>query len=71
LPDVIHSGYGTWERGRSRSASTNASKSSSVTEEMGHGSRWGRTLIFLAIRTTEEDGEKRKISFLAEGEDSV
>jgi hypothetical protein len=48
---AYHSGYGLWEQGQSRPTSTNTSKSSSVMEEMGHGSRGGRTLIFLTIGT--------------------
>jgi hypothetical protein len=45
-PGAYHSGRGPWEQGRSRPASTSASKSSSVIEEIGRGSRGGRTLNF-------------------------
>jgi hypothetical protein len=41
--------------GWSSPASTKACKFSSVTEEIGHGSRGGRTLGFSAIATEEED----------------
>jgi hypothetical protein len=47
------------EAGRSRPVSTSASKSSSVTKGICHGSRGGMTLIFSAIETAEGD-EKRK-----------
>jgi hypothetical protein len=43
--------------------STNASKSLLVTEEMGQGSRGGRTLIFSAIGTEEGDKKEVKSSF--------
>jgi hypothetical protein len=61
-PGVYHSGRGPWEQGRSRPASTSASKSSSVIEEKGHGSRGGRTLSFSAIKTDKGDEKEVKSS---------
>jgi hypothetical protein len=50
------------EAGRSRPMSTSASKSSSVTEDICHGSREGMTLIFSAIKTAEGDEKEARNS---------
>jgi hypothetical protein len=49
LGGTIHSGYGSPERGRSKSSATRASRSSIVTVEKGHGSRGGTTITRSAI----------------------
>lgn len=67
-PGAFHLGCRPWERGRSSPTSTNASRSSSVTEEMSHGSQGGRTLNFLAIVANEEDGRRAHEFFAAKAE---
>lgn len=49
--------------------STNACRSSTVIEEIGHGSWGGRTLSFSSIRAKEED-KKRAQEFLWLGQES-
>jgi hypothetical protein len=69
---AIHSGCGLVVRGRSRPASTSASRSTLVMEDTSHGSRGGRTAIFSAIETNRrrEEGEelsRQKVKMVFEG----
>jgi hypothetical protein len=63
-------GCGPVVRGRSKPASTSASRSASVTEDMGHRSRGGKMVIFSAIETNEW-ARKRRRALWAEGGNGV